>query len=167
MKKLFALMLALCLLGSVAMADELVWTSEIEEAATQLGGEFHTVKEGSLKVWIPAVLHETELTEEDAEEGIIANFETEDGEAGIYIQYFDMEGMSLEEYAEDRKDNDAEEIEPGTVNGLPCLAYKYDEAAVVAFALENGYILEFVCSPMTDEGFQSIIGIVISSIQAN
>ena len=65
MKKLFALMLALCLLGSVAMAGELVWAGDAEEAASQIEGEFHTIKEGNLKVWIPAVLQESELTEED------------------------------------------------------------------------------------------------------
>ena len=167
MKKLFALMLALCLLGSVAMAGELVWAGDAEEAASQIEGEFHTIKEGSLKVWIPAVLQESELTEEDKEEGIIANFETADGEAGVFVQYYDLEGMSLDEYAEDRKENDAEEIEAGTVNGLPCLAYKLDDSAVMAFALENGYVLEFVCGPMDDEGFASVAALILSSIQAN
>ena len=167
MKKLFALILALCLLGSVAMADELVWAGQAEEAASQMEGEFHTIKEGSIKIWIPAALNEIELTDEDAEAGYIAYFEAEDGEAGIAVQYFDMEGMSLEEYAEDRKDNEAEDIEIGIVNGLPCLGYKYEDSAVMAFALENGYILEVVAEPISDDNFQSVAALIFCSIQAN
>ena len=41
MKKLFALTLALCLLlCSAAMADDLVWAGDAEEAAAKIDGEF-------------------------------------------------------------------------------------------------------------------------------
>ena len=57
MKKLFALTLALCLmLCSAALANELVWAGEVEEAASQIDGEFQTFDEIAVKIWIPAVL---------------------------------------------------------------------------------------------------------------
>ena len=41
MKKLVVLILALCMLCSVAFANELTWAS-VEEAASQIAGEFKT-----------------------------------------------------------------------------------------------------------------------------
>ena len=52
MKKLFALVLALCLLGSCAFADgQLVWEGEVAQAAAAYEGEFHTLNEVSAKIW--------------------------------------------------------------------------------------------------------------------
>ena len=124
MKKLFALMLALCLLGSVAMADNtLVWEGEVETVASQFGGEFVTMKEIAVKLWIPAGYEAVELSDEDKEAGYIAYFEGADG--AFAVMYVNMDGMSLDEYKAELEGTDGvTEVEPGTVNGLPCLGYK-------------------------------------------
>ena len=168
MKKLFALMIALCLLGSVAMADDLVWEGEIAEKASQIDGEFHSFDEIAVKIWMPAVLKELELSDEDKEEGFIGYFETEDKSSAVSVVYVDMDGMTLEDYETQLKDNGAEEIEPGTVNGLSCLSYliKEKDTACLAFTTEKGYILEVSAAPFSDEGFQSTLAFVLSSIQA-
>ncbi len=169
MKKLFAVMLALCLmLGTAAMADELVWAGAVEEAASQMEGEFHTFDEIAVKIWIPAVLEECELSDEDKEEGYIGYFQTADETAAIGIQYVDMSGTGLEAYAELLKENGIDEssIEAGTVNGIECLSYANEDNGVLAFATQKGYILEVAAGPMTDEGFQSVASIIFSSIQA-
>ena len=125
MKKLFALMLALCMmLGTAALADELVWEGTVAEAASQIEGEFHTFDEIAVKIWIPAVLKEAELTDEDKEKGQIGYFETEDKANAVGVQYVNMNGTSLDEYKAILLENGIEEntIEPGTVNGLDCLS---------------------------------------------
>ena len=167
MKKLFALMLALCLLCSAAMAEvSLSWDS-VAETAAQIEGDFQTFDEIAVKIWMPAVLQATELTDEDRNAGYIGYFETDD--AAVAVMYVNMEGMSLEEYeAELKEDNEISNIEAGFVNGLPALSYDIQEkdTSCIAFTTEKGYILEVSCAPMSNEGFAATATIIVSSIQA-
>ncbi len=165
MKKLVVLILALCMLCSVAFANELTWAS-VEEAASQSAGEFKTFDEISVKIWIPEVLQAVELSDEDRESGYIGYFASDD--AAVAVQYVNMEGMSLEEYeAQLKEDSEVSDIEAGTVNGLPALSYaiKDKDTGVVAFTTEMGYILEVACGPLSNEGFAQMVGIILSSIQ--
>ena len=167
MKKLVVLILALCMLCSVAFANELTWAS-VEEAASQNAGEFKTFDEISVKIWIPEVLQAVELSDEDRESGYIGYYMTEDQSAAVAVQYVNMEGMSLEEYeAQLKEDSEVSDIEAGTVNGLPALSYaiKDKDTGVVAFTTEMGYILEVACGPLSNEGFAQMVGIILSSIQ--
>lgn len=169
MKKLFALTLALCLmLCSAALANELVWAGEVEEAASKIDGEFQTFDEIAVKIWMPAVLQKVELSDEDKASGYIGYFMPEDQSAAIAVQYVNVEGLSLEEYeAKLKEDSTVSDIEAGTVNGLPCLGYALTEkdTGVLAFATQQGYILEVSCAPMSDEGFAAVAGMVMASIQ--
>ena len=165
MKKLVVLILALCMLCSVAFANELTWAS-VEESASQIAGEFKTFDEISVKIWIPEVLQAVELSDEDHESGYIGYFASDD--AAVAVQYVNMEGMSLEEYeAQLKEDSEVSDIEAGTVNGLPALSYaiKDKDTGVVAFTTEMGYILEVACGPLSNEGFAQMVGIILSSIQ--
>lgn len=165
MKKLVVLILALCMLCSVAFANELTWAS-VEEAASQIAGEFKTFDEISVKIWIPEVLQAVELSDEDRESGYIGYFASDD--AAVAVQYVNMEGMNLEEYeAQLKEDSEVSDIEAGTVNGLPALSYaiKDKDTGVVAFTTEMGYILEVACGPLSNEGFAQMVGIILSSIQ--
>ena len=165
MKKLVVLILALCMLCSVAFANELTWAS-VEESASQIAGEFKTFDEISVKIWIPEVLQAVELSDDDRESGYIGYFASDD--AAVAVQYVNMEGMSLEEYeAQLKEDSEVSDIEAGTVNGLPALSYaiKDKDTGVVAFTTEMGYILEVACGPLSNEGFAQMVGIILSSIQ--
>ena len=162
MKKLFALILAvLMVLGCVAVASaeqaqtlQLNWeeyAAEIEaseEAKAALSGDFVTMEEIALKIYIPAAFEQAELTDEDREAGYIAYFAMGE-DMGIGIQYVDADGMSLEEYAQ-RLTEDGIECTNAVVNGLPALAYSFTEddreTAVLAFSTEKGYILEISLS---------------------
>ena len=167
MKKLVVLILALCMLCSVAFANELTWAS-VEETASQIAGEFKTFDEISVKIWMPDVLKAVELSDDDREGGYIGYFETEDETAAIAVQYVNVEGMSLEEYAAIlSEDSEVSDLEAGTVNGLNTLSYTIPgkDTGVLAFATEMGYILEVSCRPLSDEGFASVVGIILCSIQ--
>ena len=167
MKKLFALVLALLMLGSFACAEgvNLSWDDVAEQAAT-IEGEFKTFDEISVKIWIPDVLKESELSDEDREGGYIGYFMTDDQSAAVGVQYVDMNGMSLDDYQEAiSEDEGVTEIERGTLNGFDALSYEYNGNGVIAFTTEMGYILEVSCGPLSDDGFKAVAAIVICSIQ--
>ena len=182
MKKLFALILAaLMVLGCTAVASaeqaqtlQLNWeeyAAEIEaseEAKATLAGDFVTMEEIALKLYIPAAFEQVELTDEDREAGYIAYFAMGE-DMGIGIQYVDADGMSLEEYAQ-RLTEDGIECTNAVVNGLPALAYSFTEddreTAVLAFSTEKGYILEISFVPANDKGFAAVATVVMASVQA-
>lgn len=182
MKKLFALILAaLMVLGCAAVASaeqeqtlELNWeeyAAEIEaseEAKATLAGDFVTIEEIALKLYIPAAFEQVELTDEDREAGYIAYFAMGE-DMGIGIQYVDADGMSLEEYAQ-LLTEDSIECTNAVVNGLPALAYSFTEddreTAVLAFSTEKGYILEIAFAPTNDEGFGAVATVLMASVQA-
>ena len=183
MKKLFALILAaLMVLGCAAVASaeqaqtlQLNWeeyAAEIEaseEAKATLAGDFVTMEEIALKLYIPAAFEQVELTDEDREAGYIAYFAMGE-DAGIGIQYVDMSGMSLEEYAQALTEEYGYECTNAVVNGLPALAYSFTEddreTAVLAFSTEMGYILEISFAPVNDEGFGAVATVLMASVQA-
>lgn len=172
MKKLFAIVMVLCLMLSVALAEEapaLNW-SDFESAleAGGVAGEFYTFDEIAVKIWIPEGLNAVELSDEDKEAGYIGYFAPDDGSAAVAVMYVDVQGMSLEEYAEKLPEYGATEIEVGTVNGLPCISYNLPEqdSVSVTFATEAGYVLEVTCSPASEENAELVWGAVVSSIQA-
>lgn len=183
MKKLFALILAgLMVLGCAAVASaeqvetlELNWedfAKEIEaseEMKAAWSGDFVTMDEIAMKLYIPASFEQTELTDEDREAGYIAYF-TMGEDAGIGIQYVDMGGMSLEEYAQALTEEYGYECTNAVVNGLPALAYSFTEddreTAVLAFSTEMGYILEIAFAPVNDEGFGAVATVLMASVQA-
>ena len=182
MKKLFALILAaLMVLGCAAVASaeqaqtlQLNWeeyAAEIEaseEAKATLAGDFVTMEEIALKLYIPAAFEQVELTDEDREAGYIAYFAMGE-DMGIGIQYVDADGMSLEEYAQ-LLTEDSIECTNAVVNGLPALAYSFTEddreTSVLAFSTEKGYILEIAFAPTNDEGFAAVAAVLMASVQA-
>ena len=183
MKKLFALILAaLMVLGCAAVASaeqeqtlELNWedfAKEIEaseEMKAAWSGDFVTMDEIAMKLYIPASFEQVELTDEDREAGYIAYF-TMGEDKGVGIQYVDVGGMSLEEYAQRLTEEYGYECMDAVVNGLPALAYSFTEndreTSVLAFATEMGYVLEIACAPTNDAGFAAVAAILMASVQA-
>ena len=62
--------------------------------------KFKTFEEISIAIWLPDGINPVELTEEDVENGYIGYFMSEDESAVVAVMYVDVDGMSLEEYAE-------------------------------------------------------------------
>lgn len=172
MKKLFAVVMVLCLMMSAALAEAPALNWSDFEAAIEAGGvtgQFYTFDEISMKIWIPEGLNEVELTDEDKEAGFIGYFAADDQSAAVSIVYVDMEGTSIEEYAESLGGVEGvTEIEIGTVNDLPCVSYNMPEqdSVSIAFATEAGYILEVTCAPTSEENAELVWGAVVASIQS-
>jgi len=168
MKKLFALMLALCLvLCSAALAENEISWEQVEPLLTENGinGEFVTFDQIAVKVWIP----EGMAAVEGMPENYIGYFATEDGDA-VAVTYVNVEGMDLNTYAEQVAANGGENIEAGTVNGLPCITYEFTSDAglcqVCSFTTEAGYVLEVAVGPLADDNAKLGASVVLASIQA-
>ncbi len=172
MKKLLAVIVALMLLASAAIAEApaLSW-SDFEPVLEAGGvtGQFYTFDEIAIKIWLPDGMNAVELTDEDKANGYIGYYMPEDQSATVAVMYVDVNGMSLEEYGSYlSSEAGATEVEVGTVNGFPCVSYKLPEqdTVSVAFTTEAGYVLEVTCQPASEENADLVWGAVVSSIQA-
>ena len=164
MKKLCALVLALCLLcGCTALAENEINWADVEPAleASGIDGDFYTFDQVSVAIFIPNGLEDSELPNDS----YIGYFAAEDGSA-VAVQYVNVEGMTLEAYAEALPGVGATEIETGTVNGLPCVTYEVpaNKSVNIAFTTQAGYILEVVVAPVEDDNAKLAAGIILASI---
>ena len=182
MKKKIALVLAAMMavgsMGMVSFAEEteapvveLNW-EDVEPIVEASGveGDFVTFDEVALKMWLPMVLDEIDLTEEDKEAGYIGYYETgedAESEAAVSVVYVDLGGMELSEYAEKvAEEEGVSDVEMAVVNGLACVTYelKDQDSGVVAFTTEAGYGLEITCSPISTDEAKSMLAFIVSSI---
>ena len=170
MKKLFALILALGLLFSFAMAEEevaaeLSWDNVSEE--TKASGEFQQVvfQEPAVKLiyWVP-----TKLVAQDvsalADQGVVAAFATEDEAYAITVSALNV--PSLEEYATGL--GIAESAKLVMVNGLQTVAAEVEEQDIdmLIVPITETMILVYAFTPLNgDEEWDEVKGAIISSIQ--
>ena len=136
MKKLFALVLALCLLcGCTALADNEISWEQVEPLLEQAGvnGNLYTFDQIAVAIFIPEGMESVELPNDS----YIGYFAAEDGSA-VAVQYVNVEGMDLETYTAALPGVGATEIETGTVNGMPCVTYEIpaNKTMNIAFTTE-------------------------------
>ena len=168
MKKLFALMLALCLMFSVAMAETTINWEDVAPQLEAIGltGQFYTFNEIAVAVFIPTGMSPAELPGEN----YIGYFAADDGSGeALAVMYVDMDGMDLENYAAAIADPSigATEIEFGTLNGMPCVTYEVPANGTinVAFTTAMGYILEVVVGPLADDNAKIGASYILASVQ--
>lgn len=166
MKKLFALVLALCLLcGCTALADNEISWEQVEPLLEQAGvnGNLYTFDQIAVAIFIPEGMESVELPNDS----YIGYFAAEDGSA-VAVQYVNVEGMDLETYTAALPGVGATEIETGTVNGMPCVTYEMpaNKTMNIAFTTEAGYILEVVVGPVEDDNAKTAAGFIMASIMA-
>ena len=168
MKKIFAILMALCLLVSCAMAEEINW-ADIEGTVAESGieGDFASISDIGVKMFIPSVFNDIELSEEDVANGYLCYLTTDDESGTVAVMYADVNGMSLEDYAASLPDVGATEVELGTLNGIPVVTYEVPENDTMNIAMmtDTGNAIEFVFNPASDEGFKSVATIIAASIQ--
>ena len=169
MKKLFALVLALCMLcGCAAMAENDISWDDVAPLLEESGvtGDFYTFDDVDVAIFVPTGMVSAELPD-DSYIGYFAD--EEDSSNAIAVIYVDADGMDLKTYAASFFFNDTAttEIEMGTVNGLECVTYEVPANGTinVAFATEAGYILEVVCGPVDSDEEKLAAGFIMASIQ--
>ena len=174
MKKVLSIALSLLVLfTSVSALAENVITFDAA-IAEQMGlqGEFVAMEDFGLQFYLPGPLSALEVTQEQADQGTYALFSTADGTSSMSIGYAaatDAQGSEvtdLEELAALYSQAGAVNVETGEINGLPCISYTFSEpgAMGVAFLTEKGHQLTFNFSPLSDESYQAVAMLVVSSI---
>ena len=166
MKKLFALMLALCLMGSVAMADANLTWDAVKETAEQVDGGFQTFDEIAVKIWMPAVLQAVELTDEDKEAGYIGYYATADESAAVGVMYVDVEGMTLDGVLEAAAAEGMAEPEIVNINGIDAVSYKDEanNAGCIVLVDTNCNMIIFSFTPIEGEAAELAFGVIMSSL---
>lgn len=180
MKKLFAILLTVIMVCSLSVpgwaaeatteVTEFTW-DEVKDAAPEVepDARFVQIANWNLCMWLPRAFTEQELTEEDIEWGAVSFLTTEDGEATIEIETEDnVEGDGLDVWRDAFVNIGYEDAEIVVINGIQALMYS-DEAndlLNVFFPLiDSGKMLHFTFWPYTDEDFQSVIYMMVSSLQ--
>ena len=169
MKKLFALLLALCLLGSVAMAEtaakEINW-SDVEAAAAEIPGGFVTIEELGLNIWLPEGYAAQEVTAEQQEQGIFALYRAADASGAVGFQYYPIEG-DVDVAAVTSAIPGASDAEALVINGLSCINFDIKEvnASCLAFGTQQENLLVITFAPINSEDFAAKAQIMVASIQ--
>ena len=169
MKKILATILTLTLLlMSCAFAEEIpaINWADVESAAADIEGTWYVFNDIALEYWVPNIFENRDLTEEDGEE-MLAKHELPDNSAGIYAQYLTgYDGATMEETIATLEANGATDIERCTLNGLDAVSFSVPDvdAVYVVFVTQSGNYVQFIFTPVSDEGFAAVAQRVTASI---
>ena len=176
MKKMLIALLMVCLMAIPfsAMAEAAVelpslnW-DDIAALVADIPGDFVSSEDLGVKFWMPDVLQPAELPQIDTDAFQMLNlYATEDGSASLGVSMSAM-GDDIAAYcnllAEEGGASNFEEL---WINGLYAISYDVAEndAAVVCFPRDDGTVLSFMMSPLSDEGFASLVAIMMASFQS-
>ena len=160
--------IAAIIMASIQPMSEVLRWSDIEAdvEATGIDANFVQIGDNNLMMWLPSVFSEQELTEEDVQNGYISYLTTDDGSAVIAIMSVNI-GESLEEWEQELPEYGVTDAEMGIVNGYRALVYSTpeDDTMCIDFEVDSGEILEFTFYPMSDEDFQAVAAIIMTSLQ--
>ena len=147
---------------------EMNW-EDVESMIADAGimGDFVTFDEIAVKMWMPDVLLPVSLTEEARDKGYIAYYTTEGEDVAVAVMYVDVDGSDLNSYIGYLKSEGIDDAEIGIVNGIEAVGYTNPEndTASMAFATEQGYILEITVSPFSDETLGAVGSAILASVQ--
>lgn len=144
---------------------ELNWEdAEADAMKVDADGAFVTFDEINLRMWVPSVLQEQELTDEDIEEGCYGFFADEDGESGFTVYYYD--DVTMEEYAEEiAAYENCSAPELTLINGYRALTYENTEYDTMSVILSAGKdCMELTFWPASDPFFSSLAVYMASSL---
>jgi len=173
MKKLFALVLTLCLLcGCAAFAEDgnsMNWSdAEAKLAEFGLSGEFVVLDMLGLKVWVPEGMVATEVSEADAAAGRLALFFDAEKNSYLAVDAANVEGLTLDSYYESAMNTEGlSSVAMVSFNGLNGVAYKSETANFWSVSLvdTNSNLINFVSGPADDENCYIVFSAIVASIQ--
>lgn len=171
MKKIVALFMALCLLTGFALAEavEINW-EDVEASVAEAGidGDFAAIADLGIKMFVPSVFQEVELSEEEIGAGYIFLMSTEDNSANVAAYYVSADGMTLEDLGAALSESGAQDVELVTINSIPVITYEQpaSDSMNVCMLTDADNFVMFIFEPASDEGFQSVAAIMTASIQA-
>ena len=176
MKKLLVVVLAVMLLTFATVSAqetqtvaEVNWNDVASYAeAVDPNGKFFLVADTGLKMWVPSWMESVELAEADMAEGMIVFLVSNDGNTFAVVNYLDLEGATLEDGYEGLLElSNYKDVEMGVINGLKALSYTAVEEDMIglSFVDTDGYMIQFLFYPASDEAFAQVAALMGASIQ--
>ena len=176
MKKLFALVLSLCLLCSFAMAEteatlpEINW-SDYEDKAVAIGGKLQGFTEFGLDymMFVPDGFDFVEVPADVAEAGVLAILSN--GTLTFSVAKYSVEGMNGEMFLESLNQANATQVEIGKLNGKESVSYMLtteDGILTANVAIPSDVEMEmitFTFAPADNEEMLDVMQVVAASIQ--
>ena len=146
---------------------QLDW-SEIEPLIKdEIDGEFYTYDNVNAAVWIPDILGEIKLTQDDIEDGYLGVYCTADAENVITVKHTVLdESASYEELLEFLEDIGATDITKAMVNGYRAVSYTLEDdntGSMMLMSDDSDLLLEVQFYPVSDEDFASVAQIIMAS----
>lgn len=168
MKKLFAVVLFLCMFCTCAFAEStaLSWENIPEE--TQAAGQFTQIalaEDLALFCWIPANMAAVDVSTIEAEAAPVEAYQTEDGAYTVSI--FALQVNDVDEYLSSLEANGAE-LGDVEINGIEAVSFVQRDNGVegVVIPVSDELVLSIACTPADgDEGWDQVKGVIFSSIQ--
>ena len=175
MKKMFALVLSLCLLCSIAMAESTSPTvnwSDFEDKAVEIGGKLQGFSEVGVDymMFVPDGFEAVEVPADAAEAGVLAILTN--GTLTFSVSKYSIEGMTGEQFIESLKEANAIQIEAGILNGKESVSYVLttpDDIMTANVAIptdDEKEMITFTFAPADNQEMQDILTVVAASVQA-
>lgn len=172
MKKLFALMLALCLmLGCTAMAEvaaELTWDAALEENGTTQ--QISLGENATILYWIPNDLPAIDVAQVEAEVPLMAAFGADSNGVSYTVSVYALEVESLEAYvaAQQGVGADVDNAKLVLTNGIQVIGMenKTSNMEMCIVPVTDTMILVFAFTPCDgDDTWDEVKGYIVSSIR--
>ncbi len=177
MKKLFALMLALCLmLGCTAVAEtaELDWASVLaQNPDLEANGTYQQIslgEAGTIVYWVPNDLAPVDVNTIEAEVPPIAAFGGVDEDGTAYtLSVFALQITSLEEYSAGLKEQgaDVDNAQLVIANGIQTVAIEAPALGIdlLLIPVTETMVLVYTFTPQSGEVWDQVKTYIVSSIQ--
>ena len=169
MKKLIALLMLVCIaMMPAALAETITW-EEIGGAAVEangLEGDFYSLDDMGLLIWLPSSLTAMEVSEEDATAGRYALYMDQETGAYVAIDAVHVDDMTLDQALANATANGMTEPEIVNINGIDAVTYADPANNMGAIVLvdTNCNMIIFSFSPIDSDEAKLAYGIIGSSI---
>ena len=172
MKKLFAVMMALCVMltAAAAFAGETNVTtvnwSDHEADAAKIEGQFANVAQTGLRMFVPAEFKDTEIPKETLDGGTFMVLKSgKEEKAVVNAQLVSVDLASFKAKLE----SEGKTVWDMSVNGLSSIQFSVEADGVTtscfAFGTEKGTTLVFSFTLANQEPYTGLYKVMVSSIQ--
>ena len=156
--------------GVSALCEEVDWeTLEKELEDSSLKGDFVSIRELGLKMWLPDYMEEADLEESLQDAGYLHYYKAEGKDDTAAVSYVDLDGVTLTEYEEMVEDAGGINLQEIDLNGLGALTYELKDSDLyaVSFVTQKGYVLEFLFYPVSDDAYADAVRFMTGSIMSD
>ena len=173
MKKLFAVMMVLCvMLTAAAFAGETAPTavnwSDHEADAAKIEGQFANVAQTGLRMFVPAEFKAAEIPQDTLDAGTFLVLKTEKNDKAVVNAQIVKTGIDVFKADLQKQGKTLWEM---VLNGLPCTQFSAEAEGVTtvcfAFGTEKGTTLVFSFTLADQEPYTSLYKVMAASIQVS